>query len=77
MSHYPLPMRFPVPMNGSANAKAGRELVEGDYLDIIVNLDGWSFVRQSDQVLYWSLSVADRLEYRKAFMAQVELANGR
>jgi hypothetical protein len=60
---YPLPMRFPVPINGGPQ-----------HIDITISPDGWSFITIGDRQTFVGLAVADRLEYRRAFEAQVELA---
>jgi hypothetical protein len=77
MSVYPLPMRWPVPIDGSSGKRAreeGRELRVGEYIDVSIDVDGWAFKRDSDRVTFDALPVADRLEYRKGFAAQVALA---
>lgn len=77
MSVYPLPMRFPVPIDGSSGKRAraeGRELVRGEYIDVRVDADGWRFITPADQLTFDQLPAGDRLEYRRAFAAQVELA---
>ena len=79
-SLYPLPMRFPVPMDGSAGKRAreqSRELERGEYIDVLISPgtpDGWSFITGDDRATFDALPVFDRLEYRRAFAAQVELA---
>jgi len=78
MSVYPLPMRFPVPIDGSSGKRAraeGRELVRGEYIDVRVDVDGWTFITDADRATFASLPAGDRLEYRRAFAAQVELAS--
>jgi hypothetical protein len=60
---YPLPMRFPVPINGGPG-----------HIDIAVKRDGWEFVTLADRQAFEGMPVADRLEYRRAFEAQVALA---
>lgn len=77
MSVYPLPMRWPVPIDGSNGKRAreeGRELRVGEYIDTTISPDGWSFMRESDRVTFETMPVADRLEYRRGFEGQVELA---
>jgi hypothetical protein len=77
MSIYPLPMRLPIPLDGSAGKRAreeGRELQVGEYVDIIVTPDDWAFMRESDRATFTSQPVADRLELRGVFAAQVALA---
>lgn len=77
MSIYPLPIRFPVPLDGSAGKRAreeGRELRVGEYVDVNVDPEGWAFMRDSDRVTFTSQPVADRLKLRGAFAAQVTLA---
>lgn len=77
MSIYPLPMRYPVPIDGSAGKRAreaGRGLVRGEYVDVSISPDGWAFKRDEDRATFDALPVADRLEYRKSFEAQVALA---
>ena len=64
MSIYPLPMRFPVPLSGSRT----------DFIDVTITPDGWHFMRQADESNFHGQPVADRLEYRKCFEAQVALA---
>jgi hypothetical protein len=75
VSIYPLPMRFPVPFDGtSANAKAKRPLQGGDYIDVSISPEGWMFMAQTDRLTFEGQAVGDRLEYRRAFEAQVALA---
>jgi hypothetical protein len=75
VSVYPLPMRFPVPINGtSANAKAKRPLQVGDYIDVRISPNGWTFISEADRQTFAGLAAGDRLEYRRAFEAQVTLA---
>jgi hypothetical protein len=77
MSIYPLPMRLPVPLDGSAGKKAreaGRELARDEYIDVLVHVDRWEFYRITDRAVFEALPVADRLEYRRVFEAQVALA---
>lgn len=75
MGVYPLPMRFPVPFNGtSANAKAKRPLQVGDYIDVTITPMGWTFITGADRQTFAGLAAGDRLEYRRAFEAQVTLA---
>jgi hypothetical protein len=75
VSVYPLPMRFPVPINGtSANAKAKRPLEVGDYIDVRISRSGWTFIADADRQTFAGLAVGDKLEYRRAFEAQVTLA---
>lgn len=77
MSMYPLPMRFPVPLDGSAGKKAreaGRELAVGEFIDVTITPDGWAFARETDRATFTALPSGDRLEYRKGFEAQVTLA---
>jgi hypothetical protein len=77
MSIYPLPMRFPVPLDGTSGRRAreeGRDLRIGEYLDVSISPNGWQYMRDSDRTTFASLPVADRLEYRRAFAVQVELA---
>lgn len=64
MTIYPLPMRFP----------ATKPPVEGDHIDVQIDREGWSFKTPAGRERFLSLSSADRLELRKAFEAQVELA---
>lgn len=74
---YPLPMRFPVPMDGSSGKRAreaGRSLQVGEFIDVTISPDGWSFIRDTDRVTFDTQPVAERLEYRRAFEAQVGLA---
>jgi hypothetical protein len=77
MSIYPLPMRFPVPIDGSAGERArvsGRELARSEYIDVRIDVDSWAFMSARDREVFNALPVADRLEYRRAFEAQVTLA---
>jgi hypothetical protein len=60
---YPLPMRFPVPINGGPQ-----------HIDITITPEGWSFITIGDRQTFEGMAVADRLEYRRAFEAQVRLA---
>lgn len=77
MSLYPLPMRFPVPIDGSSGKRAreeNRPLKRDEYIDITIRPTGWEFVRTEDRQVFELQPVADRLEYRKSFEAQVALA---
>lgn len=77
MTMYPLPMRFPVPIDGSSGKRARveeRDLRVGEYVDVRIDVDGWAFIRPTDEQTFRALPVADRLEYRRAFDAQVKLA---
>lgn len=77
MGLYPLPMRFPVPMDGSAGRaarEAGRELQRGEYIDVVITQTGWRFGDDDSIRTFSDLPIADRLSYRKAFEAQVSLA---
>jgi hypothetical protein len=77
MSIYPLPMRLPVPIDGSSGRKAreaGRPLNRDEYIDVVITPDGWKFVTTGDREVFESMPVANRLLYRKAFEAQVRLA---
>jgi hypothetical protein len=77
MSIYPLPMRFPVPMDGSSGRKAreaDRALERGEYIDVRIAPTGWDFILPADRETFERLPVAARLTYRKAFEAQVALA---
>ena len=74
---YPLPMRFPVPIDGSSGKRArteGRELTRDEYIDVSIDRDGWAFMSDADRATFDAQPVADRLVYRSAFAAQVELA---
>jgi hypothetical protein len=64
MTIYPLPMRFPVT----------KPPVEDDYVDVQIDRAGWAFMTRSGRERFLSLPMADRLELRKAFEAQVALA---
>ncbi len=59
MSVYPLPMRWPV---------------AGFHIDIVIDREGWSFCTAADREAFQAQPVSDRLELRRAFEAQVELA---
>jgi hypothetical protein len=61
VSIYPLPMRFP--LEGGPG-----------HIDVTISPDGWSFITDADRQTFAGLAVADRLEYRRAFAGQVELA---
>jgi hypothetical protein len=77
MGIYPLPMRFPVPIDGTSGAKAreeGRGLKRDEYIDVTISPDGWSFITDGDRLIFEGQPVADRLTYRKSFEAQVGLA---
>jgi hypothetical protein len=57
-----------------ANAKAKRPLQVGDYIDVSISPEGWMFMAQTDRLTFEGQAVGDRLEYRRAFEAQVALA---
>jgi hypothetical protein len=70
-------MRFPVPIDGSAGKRARleeRALRVGEYIDVTITPDGWSFITADDQKTFRLLTTSDRLEYLGAFEAQVTLA---
>jgi len=78
MAIYPLPIRFPVPIDGSSGKKAreaGRELARGEYIDVMISLNGWQFINPGDRETFEAQPVAERLSYRKMFEAQVQLAD--
>lgn len=77
MSIYPLPMRFPVPIDGTSGKKAreeGRDLRREEYIDVTISPEGWSFQNEGDRLIFDHQPVADRLVYRKSFEMQVTLA---
>jgi hypothetical protein len=77
MAIYPLPMRFPVPIDGSAGKRAraeARTLRVGEHIDVTITPAGWSFIKQTDRLTFEGLPVGDRMEYRRQFEAQVTLA---
>jgi hypothetical protein len=77
MSLYPVPMRYPVPIDGSSGKRAreeNRPLARNEYIDVLVDVDRWDFVKPGDREVFESMPVADRLSYRRAFEGQVALA---
>jgi hypothetical protein len=77
MGIYPLPMRYPVPIDGQAGKaarEAGRSLRRDEYIDVTISPDGWSFQTEADRLIFEGQPVGDRLTYRKSFEAQVGLA---
>jgi hypothetical protein len=77
MGIYPLPIRFPVPIDGTSGKKAreeGRDLRRDEYIDVTITREGWSFQTSADRLHFERQPVADRLTYRKCFEAQVSLA---
>ena len=61
---YPLPMRFP----------ATRPPIAGDHIDVTITPEGWSFITTADRERFEALPAGERLELRRAFAGQVELA---
>jgi hypothetical protein len=48
--------------------------VAGDHIDVTISPSGWAFITTDDRERFEALPVAGKLELRRAFAGQVELA---